>query len=228
VPLSFHSRRVGDVTVVTCTGRMLAGDETSAFQAHLDAVLPWTPRLVVHLAGVESIDSGGLGLLVRYLTRARNAGGALTICAVSPKIDEVLKVTRLNSVLRPYQTEAEAIAEAYRSGSEFDSSFLRSSVLCVDKSPDVLAYLRELLKEAGYHAMTASNLPDALILLTATRPKLVVIGAELRAARGTRAADEFHSAAAARAVVELPAGFAGLDAGDAADDVLNRIRACMV
>src|SRR5262245_31769880 len=224
--LSFQSRCVGDVTVVTCSGRMLAGDETAAFQAYLNELIPSNPRLVLHLAGVEFIDSGGLGLLVRHLTRAQNAGGALTLCALSPKIDEVLKATRLSALFPPHETETEAIAAAYRGGRAFDTSFFQSNVLCVDTSPDVLAYLRELLKEAGYRPMTAANLPDALILLIATRPHVVVIGAELRAARGTRAADEFHRVAAAHAVVDLPTGFGGRDPGDAAQDVLNAIRAC--
>lgn len=226
MPLSFDSRRVGDVTVLTCSGRMLAGDETAAFQSHLEDVIRWNPRLVLHLAGVDSIDSGGLGLIVRYMTRARNAGGAMTLCAVSPKIDQVLTMTRLRSVLPPHETEAEAIAEAYRGGTGFDPSLVRWNVLCVDPSPDVLAYLRELLKKAGYQPMTAANMPDALVLLTATQPAVVVIGAELQATRGTRAADQFHRAASARAVVELPAGFGGRDAGAAAQDVVDAIRAC--
>jgi len=204
---------------------MLAGDETAAFRSHLDELIRWDPRVVLHLGGVDFIDSGGLGLLARYMTRARSAGGALTLCAVSPKIDEVLKVTRLRAVLPPHETEAEAITAAYRGGSGFDASFVRWNVLCVDASPDVLAYLRELLKKAGYQPMTAANLPDALILLTATQPAVVVIGAELQAAQGTRAADEFHRVASSCAVVELPAGFGGRDAGDAAPDVLDAIRA---
>jgi anti-anti-sigma factor len=227
VPLSFDSRRVGDVTVLTCSGRMLAGDETAAFQSHLDDVIRWHPRLVLHLAGVHSIDSGGLGLIVRYMTRARNAGGALTLCAVSPKIDEVLTMTRLRSVLPPYETESDAIAAAYQGGTRFDASSVRWNVLCVDPSPDVLAYLRELLKKAGYHPMTAGNLPDALVLLTAAQPTVVVIGADLQATRGTRAADEFHRVASTRRVVELPPGFGERDAGDAAQHLLDAIRACI-
>jgi CheY-like chemotaxis protein len=87
-----------------------------------------------------------------------------------------------------------------------------------------LAYLRELLKGAGYRAITAANLPDALILFKATAPKVVVICAEMRAARGTRASDEFNALASAGAVVELPASFSARDAADAATHVLDSIR----
>jgi len=93
----------------------------------------------------------------------------------------------------------------------------------VDESPDVLTYLRELLKEAGYRTLTAANLPDALILLKATRPKMVVIGAELLTA-DTQASEEFKNVASAGTVVELPAGFSRQDAGEAAEQVLQALR----
>jgi anti-sigma B factor antagonist len=223
--LSLQNRLVGDVTVVTCAGRLVGGEETAVFQRYVDSLIPMNPRIVLHLADVEFIDSAGLGLLVRYFTRAKNAHGALTICALSSKIVDVLKITRLDAVFQPYDTEADAIADAHRPGRRQDPSFVNPSILCVDKSPDVLSYLRELLKEAGYGALTAANLADALILLIATRPSVVVMGPELRATRGTGTAEEFHRLANAHAVVELPPEFAGLDAGDAAEHVLKAVRA---
>jgi anti-sigma B factor antagonist len=223
--LSLQSRRVGVVTVVNCSGRLVGGEETVAFQRYVDSLMPMNPRIVLHLADVEFIDSAGLGLLVRYFTRAQNAHGALTICALSSKIVDVLKITRLDAVFQPYETEAEAIADAHRPGRRQDPSFVNPDILCVDKSPDVLSYLRELLKGAGYGALTAANLPDALILLIATRPRVVVMGPELRATSGIGTAEEFHRLANARAVVELPTDFAGLDAGAAAEHVLKAVRA---
>jgi anti-anti-sigma factor len=225
VSLSLQKRGVGEVTVVTCAGRLVAGDEAAAFQAYLDKLTPMNPRIVLHLGGVEFIDSAGLGLLVRYFTRARNAQGALAVCAPSPKISEVLRITRLQAVFDPYETEANAIAAAHGAGGRPDPSFVTPNILCVDGSPDVLAYLRGVLQEAGHAALTAGNLPDALILLIATRPDVLVISSELRAATGIGCAEEFHRLANARAVVELPPSFGGLDAGTAADQVLTAIRA---
>jgi anti-sigma B factor antagonist len=225
VSLSLQHRGVGEVTVVTCAGRLVAGEEAEAFQAYLDKLTPMNPRIVLHLGGVEFIDSAGLGLLVRYFTRARNAQGALSVCAASPKVSEVLKITRLHAVFEPYGTEADAIADAHGPGRRPDPSFVKPNILCVDGSPDVLAYLREVLKEAGYAALTAGNLPDALILLTATRPAVVVISAQLRAATGIGCAEEFHRLANARSIVELPSDFGGLDAGAAAEHVRTALRA---
>jgi anti-anti-sigma factor len=223
MPLSFESRRVGRVTIVTCRGRIVAGEETATFEAYLDALIAIDPLILLHLGGVDFVDSAGLGLLVRYLTRAQNASGTLKICEVSPPIDRVLGITRLRQVLQPHAREADAIADVHRP--RRDDAITGPDILCVDESQDVLAYLRELLKEAGFHPMTAANLPDALILLTATRPRVVVISASMRAMRTTRTAEEFHRQSNMRPVVELPDGFARQEAGEAAARVLDAVRA---
>ena len=162
------SRRVGDVTVVTCTGRIVAGDESTALQSYLDNVMTDSRHILLHLAGVDFIDSAGLGLLARNFMRVQNTSGTLKICAVSPKIDDVLRITRLKAVFQPYESESDPIAEVH---ARDDNAVANPDVLCVDASDDVLAYLRELLRGAGYRPITAANLPDGLILLRVTRPR---------------------------------------------------------
>lgn len=223
--ISLKHRQVGEVTIVKCRGRLVAGEESTAFRQYLDPLIPMSPRIVLHLAGLEFVDSAGLGLLMRYFIRAQNAQGGLTIAEVSARLAEVLKITRLDSVFQPYATESDAIAAAHRPGARLDASFVSPQVLCVDRSSDVLAYLREVLKEAGYGALTAGNLADATILLRATRPSVVLIGPGLREMTGSGAAEEFHRLASARALVELPSDFAALDPADAAHHVLAAIRA---
>jgi hypothetical protein len=130
----------------------------------------------------------------------------------------------LKAVFRIYETEAESIADVHGMPDR-ESSVGRPDILCVDPSVDVLAYLRELLKQPGYQLLTASNLPDALVLLKTTRPRVVVVGPELRAAGVTWTTQEFNRIASQGAVVELPPGFSARDAGDAALPLLQAIHA---
>jgi anti-anti-sigma factor len=220
--LSFHTRSVGDVTMVTCHGELVAGEKAAAFEAHLDALISVHPRILLHLGDVTFVDSSGLGLLVRYVTRAQNASGALQVCAVSPAVDRVLTVTRLKAVLQPFDTEAQALLDVHRAGRD---AFASPQILCVDESQDVLAYLRELLRNDGHRVTTASNLPDAMILLSALRPRVVVLGAAMRAASTVR--HDFARLTAACTLVDLPTGFAHQEAGAAALDLLAAIRAAV-
>jgi len=227
VSLSFQSRRVGDITVVTCSGRIVEGAESAALQKHLNDLLHQDPYLILHLGAVDFIDSSGVGLLVRFFSRTQQAGGNLQLCDVSPRIREVLKITRLSTIFEAYESEADAIAASYRRARATGESFRKANILCVEKSADVLAYIRELLRQAGYDPITTGNLPDALTLLTATRPKLVVIGADLRSAKDTGAAETFNGLADALSVIELPPDFSSQDAGEAGHYLLNQVRAIM-
>jgi anti-sigma B factor antagonist len=225
VQLSLQNRRVGYVTVVKCRGRIVAGPESAALLKHLDGVIPTASHILLHLGEIDFVDSSGLGLLVRCLTRVENASGQLSLCALSSKLTEVLKITRLDKVLRPYYTETDAIADVHQRAAR--DTNMRGTVLCVDPSADVLAYIRELLKGAGHRVLTAENLSDGLILLTATQPGVVVIGNQLHEVRDVGAAEEFHRRAATRGRVVLPPDFSSRDAGDAARSLIDMVRAIL-
>jgi anti-sigma B factor antagonist len=222
VQLSLQDRQVGYVTVITCRGRLVSGAEADALLRRIDDLLLVNSRILLHLGEVDYIDSGGLGLLVRCLTRVQNAAGQLNICALSPKVSDVLRVTRLDSVLEPYYAEADAIASAH--SETHDSAAAGALVLCTDTSADVLAYLRGLLKSAGHRVVTAENLHDGLILLKTMRPAVVVMGAGLHAMRGTSSAEEFHRRLPANGLVALPEGFSSHDAGEAAEGLMREIQ----
>jgi len=221
-----QSRRVGEITVLTCSGRIVEGAESAALRQRLDDLLPDDPHVVLNLRDLEFIDSSGLGLLVRFLSRARASHGDVKLCELPARTREVLRISRLAPVFDSYESEADAIAAFYRHASSTGAKDrFGTEILCVEQSADVLAYVREVLRQAGYGVMTSGNLPDALVLLQASKPKLVVIGADLRAMRGTRAADTFNALVGSVPLVELPADFSHREAGDAGSRLLDQVRA---
>jgi anti-sigma B factor antagonist len=224
--LSFESRRVGDVSVVRCKGRIVDSPESAAFQKHIQDLLPYTRCVVLHMGDIQFVDSSGLGLLVRILIRSRSAGGQIKLCAVSPKLAEVLRITHLEPLFESYELEEQAIASFYQrpKSAEAQFPFLRANVLCVVRSADVLTYIREVLRHSGYATVTADNLPDAMMLLKATRPRLVITTPDLRSARDTSTAQAFNHLLDATAVIELPADVSTTDAADTAQDLLAQVR----
>jgi anti-sigma B factor antagonist len=220
--LSIQHRQVGRVAVVTCRGQLVSGEEADALLKRIDDLLPLNSRILLDLGEIDFVDSGGLGLLVRCLTRVQNAAGQLAVCALSPKVSDVLRLTRLDSVLQPYASQSDAIVSAHHDTSS-ESTAKSSLILCADTSSDVLAYLRGVLKNAGHRVVTVENLPDALILLKAMRPSLVVIGAGLHAQRGTASADEFHRQLPSQRLIVLPSAFSFQDAGEGAGQLLGEI-----
>lgn len=223
LPLSLSTRGVGEVTIVRCSGRIVAG-ETEVLRKHVSELLRDRIDIVLHLGDVVFIDSSGLGTLVRLLTSTRTARGDLKLCHVPEDIHKVLKMTNLITLFDTHASEEEAVLAFYRRqtpSARAPQSGL--TVLCIDQSADVLAYLRELLGRAGYHILTSSNLRDGLILLRATRPSLTILGPNLKASPVTEQA--FHAACAASQVLELGEEFSTLEPGQAASDLLEKIRA---
>jgi anti-sigma B factor antagonist len=219
-----QSRRVGDITVIQCSGRIVEGPETAALRHQLDSLSAQDPYIVLDLGDVQFIDSSGLGLLVRFLTRSRARGGRLTLCSVPHRVDEALKISGLRAIFESHDTEAAAIAAFYQSAPSGRAAVrVSTDALCVDASPDIQVYVREVLGQAGYGVLTSGNLADALILLQAAQPKVVIVSAELRSSRNTRAAEMFNRLTEAGAVVELPAEFSRADAGDAARRLLDEV-----
>ena len=221
--LSLEHRRVGEINVLTCKGRIAEGAESAQLEAHVTNLLPLQPFILLNLAEVHFLDSSGLGLLVRLHVKTARAGGGLKLCALPPRVTEILRMTRLQMALSSHATEAEAIAAYYDRNVPQDWSHLRTEILCVDSSDDVLAFLRTLLREAGYGVTTAANVYDALILLRATKPSVVVVSARTRAVRGTETAEAFQELSDRLGAIELDAGFSTEDAGEAGRRLLDRI-----
>jgi DNA-binding response OmpR family regulator len=87
----------------------------------------------------------------------------------------------------------------------------------------VLAYLRELLRRAGYDVHTSSRLGDALILMRITHFDLVLVGPDMTASPGTQQA--FQTACARLPVIELGSEFSTSDAGEACAGLLEKVGA---
>jgi len=226
--LSLQSRRVEAVTVVECVGRIGEGAGCTALREHLDNLMPFDAGIVLNLGAVEWIDSSGLGLLVRMLTRARALNGDLKLCAVSGKVRDVLRSTRLVSLFDAHETEEHAIiAMLERRYAANQSRGIGTDILCVDTSTNVLAFVRESLNQAGYRVSSTTNLPDAVILLQAMKPKLVIVGAALRAMRQTRAGQTFNSALDQRPFIELPETFSTDDAGVVGAGLIDQVQRLM-
>ena len=97
--LTTDIERKGNTTIVRCMGRIVVGEALSKLR---DAVLCEVDKqaIMLDLRAVEAIDAGGLGLLVFLHTCAHGLGTELKLGARSARVENVLRMTKLNSVLR--------------------------------------------------------------------------------------------------------------------------------
>ncbi len=110
VHLKIEKRLVDGVTIVSVHGRIMFGEEATALRDSLKQALSKNPQMVLNLAGVTYIDSGGLGTLVGVYSSARSAGADIKLTGLGPRLRDVLQVTKLATVFEVYDSEQEALA----------------------------------------------------------------------------------------------------------------------
>lgn len=99
-----------DGILLAPTGQLRArGGE--AFRAHVEALLDRAPTaLVIDLGGTESIDSTGVGYLLRVHDRLKAQGANLALAAPSPGVRIVLDSIGLTGFFLVCESVAEASA----------------------------------------------------------------------------------------------------------------------
>lgn len=223
--LRLESRPVGDVLVIQCHGRIVAGNEVFTLHSCVGDSFDKYGDVVLQLDQVEFVDSSGLGAMVRLMQSARSKGGDLKLSGVPPKIRKTLEMTGLLSQFETYESVEEAITAAYL-GSRYSrgkTGDARPRLLCVYESTDVGMFLREMLCSAGYNALTTATIDDARILLKATKAKLVVISARMQSVRGKPTRQALEEIDPGVSLLILDENFATQDPGEAAEKLLSGV-----
>jgi anti-sigma B factor antagonist len=108
--MKLSTREVSHVTIVDITGRIKLGDETGQLrEAVANLISQKKMKILLNLAGVDYIDSTGVGELVSSFITVRNAGGDLKLLNLTPKVKDILNVTKLYTVLDIRDDEFTAI-----------------------------------------------------------------------------------------------------------------------
>ena len=107
--LKLSTREAGDVTVVSCSGRIVFGEEAADLRDVVKSLLQRTKQIVIDLRGVSYIDSGGLGTLVGLYTSARNLGGEIKLANLTQRVHDQLQITKLITVFECYDNEQAAV-----------------------------------------------------------------------------------------------------------------------
>lgn len=108
--MKLSTREVSHVTIVDITGRITLGDETGQLRETVANLISQKKmKILLNLAGVDYIDSTGVGELVSSFITVRNAGGDLKLLNLTPKVNDILNVTKLYTVLDIRDDEFTAI-----------------------------------------------------------------------------------------------------------------------
>jgi len=97
--------------LIELSGILIAPNQTTSLIEEVEeVVLEGIHNLVVDLSGIESMNSTGLNVLISILTKARNAGGEAIVTKVPDKVNELMVITKLNTVFTVSDSVEDAVA----------------------------------------------------------------------------------------------------------------------
>jgi len=108
--ITMDVRRIGDgVAVVDIKGDVTAACEPVLMSAYETASDGQTNLLVLNFAGLEYMNSGGIGMLVTLLVRANRQRQQLAAYGLSEHYREIFELTRLDEAITIYDNEESAL-----------------------------------------------------------------------------------------------------------------------
>ncbi len=109
--MEITKRRIGDVTVLDLKGKLTIGSSVDVLRDTVASVVfQDEKKVLLNLAGVPYMDSGGLGELVRCSMVVGKASGSIKLVNMTSKITDLLAITKLSNVFDTFDSEPEAIA----------------------------------------------------------------------------------------------------------------------
>jgi anti-sigma B factor antagonist len=125
INLYINERRVEDVSILDLKGReRIRGATITLHESIRCLAREGKTQVLLDLAWVKHIDSGGLGELVSCHVTLDEKGGALKLMHLTESVRELMTMTKLSTVFDVYDDEPEALA-----------SFVGETLRIVERKP---------------------------------------------------------------------------------------------
>src|SRR5262245_55371473 len=102
-------RQIADVTILDLSGRLVAGEMEPFRSSIRDLIVRGEINIILNLASVPYIDSGGIGELVRALSAVRRHSGDVKLLHPAERVREVLEMVKLFTVFNVFENECDAL-----------------------------------------------------------------------------------------------------------------------
>lgn len=107
--------RVGGdgAAIVDISGDITAASEDMLMDAYARATASAPKAVILNFAGLEYMNSGGIGLLVTVLVRANRQKQRLLAFGLNDHYRQIFELTRLDEAIGIFEDEAAALAAAF-------------------------------------------------------------------------------------------------------------------
>jgi anti-sigma B factor antagonist len=108
--LEVKERQAGDVTILDMKGAVRIGEGSIELRDAIRRLAgEGKKKVLLNLAGVNYVDSSGIGELIANYTTISRQGGQLKLLNLTDRIQNLLVITKLLTVFDAFDNEAEAL-----------------------------------------------------------------------------------------------------------------------
>ena len=103
-------RQAGTVSLVEVGGQLTSFEACAFRDAILGLLSHGKTNIILNLKGLDYLDSSGVGELVRNYLSVVKKGGTMKVVGLTPRVQEIFKVTQLYQVFPEFPDESSALA----------------------------------------------------------------------------------------------------------------------
>ena len=109
--MDIETKTLDGIKLIKLKGRLSMGPPLDRFNSAMAELLGQNQfKIILDLEEVPTIDSSGIGMLVRYLASAKQSGGSVRLLKPSKFVFQTLKMVGLLNLFSTYENLPEAIA----------------------------------------------------------------------------------------------------------------------
>lgn len=106
---SYKIQKEAEYIHVSLIGNLMSKDQVETLFSEIDFYFnEGIKKIIVDLTEMKYMNSTGLSILINLFTQTRNRGGELVITNIPDKINNLLVITKLNSIFNIENTVEEA------------------------------------------------------------------------------------------------------------------------
>ena len=109
VNFSAAIRRTGEVSIVDLSGQLTSFASGVLRQTVGDLIQQGNKQIVLNVGNLVYLDSSGVGAIVNCYMSVIKQGGDMKVVGLTPKVEEVLKITQLYRIFQEFHDEEEAL-----------------------------------------------------------------------------------------------------------------------
>jgi anti-sigma B factor antagonist len=114
--MKIDEKTVDNILVLELSGELMGGEETKPLQERVyKAIEDNKPYVVLDMKGLKWMNSSGLGIIMSCLTTLRGSDGDLRIAGTSDRVRRPIEVTKLDQVIKLFDS-VDAAIQSYATG----------------------------------------------------------------------------------------------------------------